>query len=179
MTTLETERLVLRDFVITDWDTLNTMLSDPQVTQYMHFALWNEEKRRAWLEKMVQDAQNVQEAHRTAHNWAITLRSNGTLVGWLYIGGTEGECGCGYALNRPFWGHGYMTEALRAAFSYEFHVLGTRRIVAECETQNIASARVMQKCDMTYVGTCYDADFEGNMAHRHHYAISKQDVDNI
>ena len=42
-------------------------------------------------------------------------------------------------------------EAL-AAFTYEFTVLGTQRITAECETQNTASARVMQKCGMTCVG---------------------------
>lgn len=181
MATIETERLVLRDFVLTDWDALNSMLADPLVTQYMHFAFWNEEKRRTWLAKMVRDAQG---AHRTAYNWAITLRNNGTLIGWLFIGGNpdpsdEGTRGCGYALNRHFWGHGYMTEAVRAAFAYEFHILGVRRILAECETENIASARVMQKSGMKYDGTFYDADFEGNMAHRHHYSISKQDTDTV
>ena len=64
-----------------------------------------------------------------------------------------------------------MTEALRAAFAYEFTVLGTQEIIAECATENIASARVMQKSGMAYEGTFYAADFEGNWKESHHYTI--------
>ena len=35
-----------------------------------------------------------------------------------------------------------------------------------------ASARVMQKCGMTYEGTYYTKDFEGNGAVEHHYSIT-------
>ena len=83
---------------------------------------------------------------------------------------------CGYALHRRFWGHGYMPEAVRAVFAYEFSVLGTRRIIAECQPQNTASARVMQKSGMKYEGTFYDTDLEGNWTSRLRYAISKQDI---
>ena len=82
MPTLETERLILRDFVLTDWDALNTFLSDPSVTRFMHFASWDEGKRHQWLASLVQDASNP---HRDTYNWAITLRSNGLLIGWLII----------------------------------------------------------------------------------------------
>ena len=67
-----------------------------------------------------------------------------------------------------------MPEALRAVFTYEFTILGTHRIIAECETPNLASARVMQKCGMAYEGTFYDADFEGNWANRYRYSITSQ-----
>ena len=173
MPTLETERLILRDFALSDWDTLNTIVTDPAVTRFTHFAGWDEAKRRQWLTRLVQDASNPQRGARD--NWAITLRSDGRLIGWLFIGASEPAAearGCGYALDRRFWGQGYMPEALRAAFAYEFTMLGTRRIVAECETENAASARVMQKCGMRYEGTCYDADFEGTWASRHHYSIT-------
>lgn len=170
MPILETERLILRDFVLTDWDALNAIVSDPSVTRFMHFAFWDEVKRREWFTRLVQNASNP---HSDAYNWAITLRSNGTLIGWLFIGGAEeGTRGCGYALNQRFWGQGYMPETLRAVIAYEFSVLGTRCITAECETQNIASARVMQKSGMEYEGTFYDPNFEGNWANRHRYRIT-------
>jgi [ribosomal protein S5]-alanine N-acetyltransferase len=173
MTTLETERLILRDFVMSDWEALNTFLSDPVVTRFMHFASWDEEKRRRWLASVVQEASNP---HRDTFHWALTLRSNGQLIGWLVMGWSlhaseEGTRECGYALNRQFWGQGYMPEALQAVFTCEFTVLGTGRIIAECETENIASARVMQKCGMEYEGTFYEADFEGNWAYRYRYKI--------
>ena len=178
MSTLETERLILRDFVMSDWNALNAFLSDPAVTRFMHFASWDEEKRHQWLNRLVQEASNPQ---RDAYNWAITLRSNGLLIGWLILGRSrhaieEGkrECGCGYALDQHYWGQGYMPEALQAAFTYAFTVLGTTLIHAECERENTASARVMQKCGMVYAGTTYDDDGLGNWAHRYRYVITAQ-----
>ena len=174
MPTLETERLTLRDFALSDWDALNVFLSNPAVTRFMHFTSWGEEKRYHWLIRMVEESSNPD---RNGDNWAITLRSSGQLIGWLFIGGSHvaegaGTRGCGFALDQRFWGHGYMTEALRAAFTHEFTVLGAQHIVAECETENVASARVMQKSGMTFEGTYFDADFEGNWRQRHHYEIS-------
>ncbi|HEY7850433.1 MAG TPA: GNAT family N-acetyltransferase [Ktedonobacterales bacterium] len=174
MPTLVTERLHLRDFAETDWDQLNALVTDPSVTRYMHFATWDERKRRAWFAVLVHDASTPR---REACNWAITLRSDGLLIGWLFIGGSlpaEGSRGCGYALSPRFWGQGYMPEALRAAIDYEFTVLGTQRISAECETENVASARVMQKSGMEYEGTFYEPDFEGDWADRHRYQVTAQ-----
>lgn len=174
MATVETKRLTLRDFAMSDWEVLNAIVSDPDVTRYMHFATWDEGKRRQWLTRMVQDTASPHPWH---DNWAITLRSSGQLIGWLFIGTSreaaeQGTRGCGYAIDPSFWGQGYMTEALRAAFTYEFTALGVQHIVAECDLPNAASARVMEKSDMTSVGTFYDADFEGTWAERHHFKIS-------
>jgi RimJ/RimL family protein N-acetyltransferase len=174
MAIIETERLLLRDFAPGDWDALNAIVSDPAVTRYMHFAQWDEQKRRQWHARMVEEASRP---HPGVDNWAITLRSDGQLIGWLFIGsssdqGAAGRRGCGWALGQRFWGQGYMAEALRAAIAYEFATLGTRRITAECQPENLASARVMQKCGMTYDGTFYAEEFEGNGAVEQHYSIS-------
>ena len=67
-----------------------------------------------------------------------------------------------------------MPEALQAAFTYAFTALGTRLIHAECERENTASARVMQKCGMAYEGTVYDDDWLGNWKHRYRYLITLQ-----
>jgi ribosomal-protein-alanine N-acetyltransferase len=178
MLTIETERLILRDFVPSDWVALNAFLSDPAVTRSMHFSSWDEDKRREWLARLVQEASDP---HQDASDWAITRRSTGLLIGWLILGRSrhtteEGmrECGCGYALNRHYWGQGYMPEALHAAFTYAFTMLGTRLIHAECERENTASARVMQKCGMEYEDTVYDDDGLGNWEHRYRYVITAQ-----
>lgn len=179
MSTLVTERLILRDFAPSDWDALNAIVTDPGATRYTHFGGWDEEKRRQWLGRMARDASTPHPWH---DNWAITLRSDGRLIGWLYIGASRevaetGTRGCGYALDPGSWGQGYMTEALRAAIAYEFTALGTRRVIADCDTPNVASARVMEKSGMTHVGTFYDADFEGTWAERHHYEITAPGTD--
>jgi RimJ/RimL family protein N-acetyltransferase len=67
---------------------------------------------------------------------------------------------------------------LQAAFTYAFTMLGTRLIHAECEIENIASVRVMQKCGMQYEGTMYDDDGLGNWAYRYRYVITAESVKN-
>ncbi|HEU5344820.1 MAG TPA: GNAT family N-acetyltransferase [Ktedonobacterales bacterium] len=172
MPVFETERLLLREFAPSDWDALNAIVTEPAVTRYTHFGGWDERKRRAWLALMIAEAPIPYRNH-----WAITLRGSGRLIGWLFIGCPadevmQGTRGCGYALDPRYWGQGYMPEALRAAIAYEFAAQGAQRIVAECDTENAASARVMQKAGMTFVGRFYDADFEGTWAERDHYEIS-------
>ena len=152
MAILECDRLVLRDFVSTDWDSINAMLSDPEVTRYMHFAAWTEEKRREWFEWCVA---NSHQPNPNVYNWAISLKTSGTVIGWLGIGSArhptmDHERDFGYALDRQTWGQGYMTEALRAVLAYECETLGTERIFATCDTSNRASARVMEKGGMQY-----------------------------
>ena len=177
MATLTTARLILRDFAPSDWDALNAIVTDPEVMRYTHFAHWDEPRRREWHAWMVQDASMPHPWH---DNWAITLRGDGKLIGWLFIGtsaGNTGTRGCGYALDPRVWSQGYMTEALQAAFNYEFSTLGTRRIIADCDTPNTASARVMQKCGMTFLGTYFETDFEGNWAESDHYQITAPSVE--
>jgi len=174
MPTLETERLILRDFTMADWDALNALLSDPEVVRFMHFVRWDEAQRRAWLAQIVEEAQDPR---RESYNWAIHLHADGALIGWFGIGESDHTIGTyereyGYALKREFWGQGYMPEATRAIIGYEFTTLRTRRIIAECDTRNAASARVMQKCGMTYQGTSNDADGTSS----HHYAISASEA---
>ena len=180
MLTLETERLILRDFLRQDWDTLNAILSDPQVTRFMQFASWEEAQRREWFEWLLQ---NASRKARDTYVWAMTLRESGALIGWVGIEtasdlkeAAQGVRSCGYTLNRPFWGQGYMPEAVRAVLIYEFTTLQTSRIIAECNTRNTASARVMQKCGMIYEGTRDEDDSEGNRASHHQYAITKENM---
>lgn len=174
---LETERLILRNYVPADWASVDDFLSDPLVTRYMHFSSWTPAQRRQWFSWCIRDSRR---ADRDADNWAISLKETGVVIGWLGIGApshptTEHERDFGYALSRTYWGHGYMTEALSAVLVYEFEVRGSQRVFAECEAPNIASARVMEKAGMRYEGTFHDSDGEGNLATRRRYGIHRQE----
>lgn len=177
MLSLETERLTLREFVQSDWEPANALVTDQQVTRYMHFARWDDARRRAWVAGMVGERHTPP---RMPYNWAITLRGDGRLIGWLYVGtATDGPAagtrGFGYALARAYWGNGYMPEALRAVFVYEFETLATQQINGECEQPNVASARVMEKCGMRFLGDFYAPDFEGHWARELHYTITREE----
>jgi RimJ/RimL family protein N-acetyltransferase len=51
----------------------------------------------------------------------------------------------GYCFERNAWGRGYGSEAARALVEFGFDQLGLHRIVGECDVENAASFRVMEK----------------------------------
>lgn len=62
---------------------------------------------------------------------------------------TEGELG--WIINKKYWGNGYATEAARAVFDFAVRELKVRRIFAHCDSENVASYKVMEKLGMTLV----------------------------
>jgi RimJ/RimL family protein N-acetyltransferase len=175
---INTDRLTLRDFVETDWEAFNALLSDPEATRWMHFSSWNLQDRQNFFQWILEHNRLPASDN---YQWAIELKSTAELIGWFGIGGAshpsvEGACSFGYILSRAHWGQGYMTEALRAVIAFEFDTLQTPMLTATCETNNPASARVMEKAGMRWIKTVHDSDFEGNWAERHHYAIARPTV---
>jgi ribosomal-protein-alanine N-acetyltransferase len=62
-----------------------------------------------------------------------------------------------YWLGEAYWGKGYATEAGRAVLDWVFDAYVVERVQAHCVTDNIASARVMQKLGMRFEGVARSA----------------------
>ena len=96
---------------------------------------------------------------RYAHNCSIVERSSGTVAGWIGFGYPSeekerwGERDFGYSLRPEFRGRGYGSEALAAVIEFCFDALGIESFFGETGSDNIASARAMQKAGMVAVGT--------------------------
>ncbi len=58
----------------------------------------------------------------------------------------------GYWLGKPFWGQGYMHEAVLAVLSYVFERLDTKIISAVTNTNNLRSQKVLRNAGFTYLG---------------------------
>lgn len=178
---LETPRLVLRQFAPSDWDAVNTMMSDAETSRFMHFATWTEDQRRQWFNGCVMNVPQPPDDADTFY-WAITRKDSGEVLGWFGIGtssdaAVSGERSFGYLLDRTYWDQGYMTEALRAVLAYEFGTRSAPRLQATCDVANPASARVMEKVGMRREKTVFDAVFEGDLVQRHHYAITRAEYE--
>ena len=59
----------------------------------------------------------------------------------------------GYYIGEPYWGHGYMTEAVRQICEYVFENTDIIRIFAEPFAYNTASSRVLEKAGFICEGT--------------------------
>lgn len=177
--TLETTRLVLRPFAPGDWDALNTMLSDAEAMEHMHFKSWNDEQRREWFDACVAAGK---QSSPDGMGWAIERKDTREVIGWFGIGTTSEpattyDISFGYALARHHWNQGYMTEVLRGVFAYEFDTLGLPQLSANCRAPNIGSARAMEKAGMRRTKSDYGADFEGNWSQRHHYIVTRAEYE--
>jgi [ribosomal protein S5]-alanine N-acetyltransferase len=150
--TLETERLILRDFREDDWQVVHEYGSDPEVVKYMPFGPNTEEDTGAFIQRTLARQKAQPRAH---YNFALINKKDKKLIGAceVSIESTENKEGhLGYILNRRYWNQGYMTEAARKVVSFGFGQLGLHRIVATCDPGNIGSYRVMEKLGMKREG---------------------------
>ena len=107
---LETERLVLRRFTPADVEPLFSLMRDREVNTFLPwFPLETEADAAKYLEEHYLDYYRRPSGCR----YAVCLRENDRPIGYLHVDDGESH-DLGYALARPSWGRGYMTEAAAA-----------------------------------------------------------------
>ena len=145
---LETQRLVLRELRLDDWEEARALDTDPQVVRYQTNDVLDEAGTKKYLESSVRAAK---ETPRTVFDLAICLTGEERYCGraGLKIERPEHrEAMVWFQLRRDQWGHGYAPEALRKVLDYGFEHLGLHRAYGDCDPRNLASARVMEKVGM-------------------------------
>jgi len=152
MIQLETERLILRPLCLQDFDDFYSYGSVPENMTYMIFGPYTPETARAFLQKVEdwwkEDPQRVYE-------FAAVLKETGRTIGnvGIYLDRDVPATGMlGWCFHRDFWNRGYCTEAVRALMKFGFEDLNLHRTHAECNADNTASARVMEKLGMRREG---------------------------
>ncbi|MEV5340004.1 GNAT family N-acetyltransferase [Streptomyces sp. NPDC052676] len=149
MTELRTERLLLRpwrDSDLAPWAALNT---DPEVRRYLP-GVPGRERTDAAVARFQADLDA-----RGWGFWAVEVRGTGEFIGFTGLDPVEeGQpftgVEAGWRLARSAWGHGYATEAARAALAFGFAELGLPEILAVTAHDNLRSRAVMRRLGMTY-----------------------------
>ncbi len=81
----------------------------------------------------------------------------------------------GYYIGKPYWGNGYVTNAVRQVCAYVFENTDIIRIFAEPFAHNKASCRVLEKAGFQYEGTLRcNAVKCGNIVDMKMYALVKE-----
>ncbi len=138
-TCLETARLRLRPLRSDDWQAVLSYAADPTVMRYLPERL------------LVRAPANGTDQLSCPDKFAINLKTDGTFVGHLLFCHHDSEQlvrEIGWVISPAYQRHGYATEAAAALLKYGFETLGLQRIVAACDSRNIASYRVMEKLGM-------------------------------
>ena len=149
---LETDRLLLREYVEEDAEAFFKLNSDPEVLRFVpDKALLNvEQARQILIDHPIADYRK----HGFGRS-ACILKSTGENIGFAGLKFLEelGEVDVAYRLMPSHWGLGLATEAALASVLYGFANLGLKQIIGLVMLQNIASVRVLEKAGLRYTET--------------------------
>lgn len=172
MPTLETERLIIRPFALSDLDAVHHLLDLEQADAETGTAgAQTREQRQAWLEWSVLNYAQLAWMFQPPYgDRAMVLKSSGELIGacgYVPALGPFGllptiqanealaraarfapEVGLYWQVARAHQRHGYASEAARALIAYAFAHINLKRIIATTTHDNAASIGVMQKAGM-------------------------------
>ncbi|MBD2095311.1 GNAT family N-acetyltransferase [Trichocoleus sp. FACHB-591] len=146
---LYTERLLLRPPRLEDANAIfQTYAQDPEVTRYL---IWQPHQSITETQAFLTEC--LAAWHQgDRFPWIMTRAEDGQLLGMIELRLEGHRAEVGYVLARQFWGQGYVTEALRAVLKAGLALPQLYRIEAQCDVENIASARVMEKAGMMQEG---------------------------
>jgi len=141
---LTTERLTLRQLVITDEQEIFTLRSDSEINKYLDRQVSTTiDDARNFINKVNENINKNNSLY-----WAITLSHKNILIGTICLFGFSDEndkCEIGYELLTNFQGQGIMREAVKNVIEYAFNTIKVRKIEAFLHKDNQSSIKLLEK----------------------------------
>ncbi|WP_062270621.1 GNAT family N-acetyltransferase [Endozoicomonas arenosclerae] len=175
---LETERLILRQWMHDDFLPYAQMCADPRVMEYFPATLSQNESK-----EMALRCQSLI-AERGWGLWALEEKASGNFIGFtgLHIPkATLPFSPCveiGWRLSADYWGKGLASEAARASLKVGFETLALDEIVSFTTLTNTRSQAVMKRLGMTLDPETFkhpDLDPDHELIEHCLYRLSKTD----
>ena len=142
--TITTERLILRKPQPSDEVAQFAMHSDPEVMRYFSEPPWTDASRAA--RQIAEDSAAFEKEE--FFRFAVELKATGEYLGSCSLFSEHRQnrrAEIGYALGRPYWGRGYMHEALAALLEFAFVERDLNRLEADIDPHNAASASALER----------------------------------
>ncbi|MBO5254181.1 MAG: GNAT family N-acetyltransferase [Clostridia bacterium] len=170
---IETERLVLRRWKMQDMSGFLRFAADPEVMMAAGARpVLSPEEANTTLRRYTEDP----------YVFAIVLKATSEIMGKIryqkdYRRPYINSVSVGYELARPFWGNGYMTEALCGMVRYAFDVMQMDVIGISHFTENHRSRRVIEKAGFIREGVIPYAfyRFDGRIFDEVTYSLTREE----
>jgi 8-oxo-dGTP diphosphatase len=146
---IETERLLLRPLEPGDADAVRPLVGNWDVARFLPHVPYPYGPGAAedWIGHTRRGLAAGSEV-----TLAVTCKEDAALVGAISLNlslhGRSAELG--YWIGRPYWGHGYATEAAAAMLRHGFERLGLQRVGARTLGHNKPSLRVLEKLGLRF-----------------------------
>lgn len=149
MKTLETERLILRSWALSDYMDMYAYAKNPKIGNCAGWKPHKAPKDSLEIIKIFIEADT---------EWAIVYKSTNRIIGGFGLKKNPGrdEDGAlmiGYVLSEDYWGKEIMKEAVQRVLQYAFEELEVNAVTVSHFPFNIQSQRVIEKCGFIYQGT--------------------------
>jgi RimJ/RimL family protein N-acetyltransferase len=145
---IKTERLILRAHRPDDLEPLLGYYSLPEVARYIPWQPWSREDAEEHLNRRLK--RHGIDGKDSALGLVAEL--DGRVIGDVVLWPADetlarGEMG--WAFHPAVAGRGYATEAVWALIRIAFETYGMRRVVAQLDSRNVASAKLCERVGMT------------------------------
>ena len=176
---LDSPRLVLRRFAMTDADAFAAYRADPLVARYQDW--YQDWERSSLTEAATFIRRQRRQVPGLPGRWtqiALALRESDVLIGdcGVFVDADTPQATVGITLARAFQGHGYATEALTALFDHLFQDGGLHRIAAEVDPRNRPSWRMLERLGMRREGHRLQSTwFKGEWCDDYLYALLQEE----
>lgn len=134
---IETERLILREYTMDDFDALYEILSDPETMRH-YPAPYDEAGVRRWI------TWNLDNYKKYGFGlWAVVRKETGEFIGdcGITMQQIDGEIlpEIGYHIHKKYWRRGYAKEAARAVRDWAFRNTEYNCVYSYMKYTNVAS----------------------------------------
>jgi len=151
-TIIETERIILRRFLIEDDEAVLELNSSAAVQKYTGDMIIDTiEEARA----IITDIWFKEYAAYGYGRFAVIFKPENKVIGFAglkYLPAIE-ETDIGFRILPAYWGKGVISEIAGELVTYGFDILGLNKIIATVMPANIASIRVVEKAGLIYERT--------------------------
>lgn len=134
---IETNRLILREYTLDDFDNLYEIVSDPETMRH-YPKPFDEERTRDWIEWNLENYKNY-----GFGLWVVTLKETGEFIGdcGISIQNIDGELlpEIGYHIHKKYWRRGFGSEAARAVRDWAFENTDYNCIYSYMKYKNVGS----------------------------------------
>ena len=154
--TLETDRLLLRKLLVSDYQDMYDYSSRPETSRYL---LWSPHASPKFSKKYLSYLQG-QYRDENFYDFALVDKKSKKMIGtcgFTCFDLSNNSAEIGYVLHPAFWGKGIAGEAIHRVMAFGFAELRLHRITAKIMAGNSASIRVAEKCGMRREATHIDA----------------------
>jgi [ribosomal protein S5]-alanine N-acetyltransferase len=165
-----TQRLLLRNFVMSDLQAIYKLFSNDSVTEFYDLDTFTQEDQAI---NFVSARIRLNEEHGArAFRWAICLNSDPDTVigscGFHSVNKSFSSIEIGYELNPSFWGNSFAYEAVTAMLDYCFvnnFPFSINRVTATTNLESKRSINLLSRLSFTEEGTLRQYGYWKNKFH--------------